>query len=270
MKRRLSILLLLVLSVGLLIPCAGAEEPGGAELMGVGTIPAYVTVSDNEAEQGGEVSVAVSLTRVTFSNLALQIGFDTDALELKAVKMETLKCPLREKSPDGTAMLWSSAGNVTWSGGTIATLTFSVRADARPGEHAITVGHYLGRSDLAKPYEPGIDCNYMLNGLDNRVALKLFFQSGTLTVAEPPCALAAADKGGGTFQVSMTGPSPLDGKLVAAWYAGSGQMKQVRLLEPKGAQDVSFPQAVSGDRVKFMWVTDQYVPRCEAVEKTVT
>ena len=268
MKRWLSILLLLVLSAGLLVPTAWAEEDAdGAELMGASTV---VRIIGGSAEPGGTVSVQVTLPKVSYHNLSLEVGYRSDALEL--TKVETGHRTMQE-SEDYTynpyVLLWNSGneGDVQWQGGAIATLTFRVKPETKPGAYPVTIAPHLeyGAAD-------GTTVNFWMGESSNPKPLfggAYAYQNGDVTVVEPPCAVTAESMTGGGFTVTMTGPD-LDGKLAAAWYTADGQMKQVRLLAPKASQEVGFSQAAKGDLVKFMWLADSYVPRCEAAEKTVT
>lgn len=108
-----------------------------------------VSISGGKAKPGETIEVTLSLSNNKgFSNLALEIGYDSSAMTLTNVTNLVAGAsytanPTITKNPYN--IQWDSASNVNYNGN-LATLTFTISETAQKGNYPITVGYYKGRN----------------------------------------------------------------------------------------------------------------------------
>ncbi|MCH5212063.1 MAG: RICIN domain-containing protein [Oscillospiraceae bacterium] len=163
-------------------PTESTEEPDATEspTKQPATDGPKIDVSTATVSAAGTVDVIVSISENTgFSNLALEIGYDKDALTLESVKSNTdIPCIYTAAQNINTYpynMGWDSTSNTTFNG-MLATLTFSVNKSVKAGTYPVTVSYYKG---VNGNYTDGVDVNYD----ENFNPLNLNYISGAVTIS---------------------------------------------------------------------------------------
>jgi len=152
-----------------------------------GTNPA-VTVQDASGTKGDILEVPVVMSDNTgFSNLGIEITYDTDALKLiGAVPGDTgaVFTGAPEYSVVPYNMSWDSASNVSFNG-VLVTLLFEITAE-NTGEYTVSADYYKGRN---RDYIDGINVNYD----ESYTPLGLSYVSGTVFVSAPTVRIGSVE-----------------------------------------------------------------------------
>jgi len=142
--------------------------------------PAELTVSSVKSREGKTVDVTVSLSNNPgFSNLAIEIGYDSTALTLVGVSENTetgatfTAAEVLETQPFN--MSWNSVKNNTFNG-ELVTLTFEISENAPSGDYPITIDYYKG---VNGDYVDGDDANYD----ENFAPVSLKYTNGAISVS---------------------------------------------------------------------------------------
>lgn len=140
-----------------------------------------VKTGSTETAPGETIEIPITISGNTgFSNLAIEIDYDSDALTLTAVNAGSGISAAMTAAPSFSQkpynIQWDSAGNVTFNG-TLATLVFKV-SNTASGSSDITVDYYKGRDGNNVP---GEDVNYD----ESYNALDISYISGAVTVDNP-------------------------------------------------------------------------------------
>ena len=137
-----------------------------------------VSVGNVTAKPGDTVKIPVKLEQeILFSDISIEIGYDSSALELAGVEenngIGASFTKAQNLSTNPYNMNWASASNITY-GGSLAMLIFNVKTD-KAGIYPITVDYYKGRNGN---YTDGKNVNY-----DEQFnALNLIYTPGSVTV----------------------------------------------------------------------------------------
>ena len=143
-----------------------------------------VSVSNIGTKAGKQIKVTLNLKNCPgFSNLALEIGYDKNIMELKGVTNLVPGASFTEGRAitlNPYNMQWDSASDITYNGD-IAVLTFAVKEDAPDGVYPITVDYYKGRNG---DNVDGESVNYRENPSDitKFIPINLSYASGDVTV----------------------------------------------------------------------------------------
>lgn len=169
---------------------------------------AVVEVSASSVSPGGTTEVTVSLSGCKgFSNLGIQIGYDSNALTLISAENNSSVGATYTAAQQITAspynMSWNSATSNNTFNGALATLTFKAKDNAAEGKYPITVSYYTGRDG---DYIDGESVNY---DIDHK-PLNLSYTDGAITVSEH---IPGDINGDGTV-------SDWDGTLLLRYLAG--------------------------------------------------
>ena len=264
MKRRiLSVLLLLCVLSCLALPVS-AETPEVVVRMGDALAYAGDTV---------EVPIYVDIPKgASLIAVSIVISYPGDALTLTAAQMNTTKLLAELQDPESVVPLAGEGREgeceyvIAATGASpikgertiqLATLTFRLNDDVRPGTYALTLTQYGGR-DGGDDFD-GFTYTY---ADDRPVGIVPDLQPGTVTVGHPIEAVPAASGTG--YDVTLHGTVNSGDLLIAALYSEKGQMKSVRVLSAAAElSGLAFSKTgAEGDYVRFLWVTSDYAPRC--------
>ncbi|MBR0365879.1 MAG: hypothetical protein IJH94_03645 [Clostridia bacterium] len=149
-------------------------------LCGLNVSAAAVTVSAGNVscDAGGSVSIPITLSGNTgFSNLGIEVEYDSSALTLKKVAAGSTGATYtaaQSITANPYNMGWDSTSNNTFNG-TLATLEFDV-SNAASGSYTIRISYYKGRDGS---YEDGSDVNYD----ENFAPLDITYENGSVSVS---------------------------------------------------------------------------------------
>ena len=236
-----------------------------------------VTAGTASGREGKTVQIPITLSDNSgFSNLAIEIGYDSTALRLKDVSQNERVGATFTKAPDFTVnpynMSWDSASNTSFSG-TLVTLTFDIIA-VKAGTYPITVDYYKGRSGN---YTDGNNVNYD----EDFNPLGLEYLNGSVTVISTGTSSGggggggggsasggSGSSGGGSMSVSgiSLGLSMSEeiGTVYAAIYDSADKLLFLKEYEARDVVNVTFDTVITGSYVKIMWWKDEMKPMCEA------
>ena len=208
-----------------------------------------VSVGSASGNAGDTVYVPVLLSGNTgFSNLNLQISYDTSKLSLKSVQAEEFGALYTQGVGMDTGvynMSWDSADNIAYNG-TIATLVFEVKtlSDRTP----IGVSFYTGRSGS---YVDGFDVNYT----ENYEPLNLWYMSGDIRPDLEAITIHHLSTGEPLgFSVQLTSEHEIGGVIVAAVYDCDGKLCGLKLRKAAENTEFEFEQPMDGQRLVVMWL----------------
>ena len=259
MKRRIlaSLLLLAILFSGI-CPQTFAEDAAQP----------VIRVESVSADAGDTVQLDVLTDgEISFGNLSLEFGYNSNYLELTEVSMETLgdaqTITSRTLDVNPYVVIWFSGENVDCTG-KIAALTFRVKNTAPTGDYEVSVDYYKGPADGYTGHD-GTDVNFHVIG-NQTTPLGLAYESGTVSVTNETA--VRLSQSGETFSATLTGLE-ISGTLMAVRYDSGGKMLEVRLKEAAETVDFDFPKAETGDTVKCMWLTSGFLPVCDCGSCTV-
>lgn len=219
-----------------------------------------ISADNVTANPGDMVEVPIKIEQeINFADLSIEIGYDSNALELVGVEENTeigaafTKAQFLNTNPYN--MNWASAVNTTYSG-TLVTLSFKVKTK-KAGIYPISVDFYKGRNG---DYSDGSDINYD----ENLEPINLLYSSGSVTVK------SSGESSGGSmvvsgisFTVKLAGDTNI-GNIYAAIYDASGRLKNLKQYPAADSVKIEFDAGVTGAYVKIMWWDNNMKPMCEA------
>ena len=219
-----------------------------------------ISADNLTAKCGDTVKFPIRIEQeIGFSDLSIEIGYDSDALELaeveenKGIGATFTKAEFLNTNPYN--MNWASTANTKYSG-TLVTLYFKVKTK-KPGIYPISVDFYKGRDGN---YTDGNDVNYD----ENFEAINLLYSSGSITV------ISSGESSGGSmvvsgisFTVKLAGDTSI-GNVYAAIYDASGRLKNLKQYPAADSVKIEFDAGVTGSYVKIMWWDDNMKPMCKA------
>lgn len=241
MKKRLARWLLCAC---LLLGCMGSAFAKDAPCIYAGNV---------YGSAGSTVEVPVFLSGCGgFADLAIEIGYDADAMTLVGVADRTPEGALcvtsQYFSANPYSLHWMSAENVRYNG-VLAILTFRLGADAS-GEYAVTVSAYRGRNG---DFQDGVDVNY-----DEKFQpLGLQYEGGVVEAGAESARTVRVCVG--ERQVELAAAHPLCGEILIAVYQSSGQLAAV-YVRP-AAESVLLPEHLDGETAAVFWL-DRGLPVC--------
>lgn len=163
-------------------PSSGSGGGGGGNGEAV-TDKATATISSASGYPGENVIVTLDLlNNVGFANIGLEISYDSSVLTLLSVSENSgvgaTFTPAQSISTNPYNIGWDSVSNVGYNGN-LATFTFKIADDAKPGIYPVNLSYYKGRNGN---YTDGYDVNY-----DNdENPLGLCYISGSVNVSYAP------------------------------------------------------------------------------------
>ena len=226
-----------------------------------GTTPS-VSVGNASGVVGDLIEIPVVLSENSgFSNLAVEIGYDSTVLALKSVAATSGIGATCTQAPSLTVnpynMSWDSATDTTFNG-VLAVLSFEIIAD-KAGKYPVTVDYYKGRNGN---YVDGNNVNYD----ENFEPLGLVYISGNVTVnsSDNDDSMSVS---GISFDLTLNDDSP-EGTVYAAIYASDGSLNALKQYPAAKVVNVAFDAGVTGAYIKIMWWNDSLKPMCKV--KTIT
>lgn len=222
-----------------------------------------VTVGSDSANAGETVEIPIVLSGNTgFSNLAIEIGYNSDVMTLTNAASPVSGASFTT-APDFTAnpynMQWDSASDVTYNG-TLAVLTFQIKANAANGTYPVTVNFYKGRDGNNVD---GDDVNYKAN----YDPLVLTYKNGSIIVGkqrEPGIEIVNADTQNLSFSIRLSADKYI-GDIWTGLYDDSGRVVSVKKYSAAENVNISFEKGISGAYVKIMWWESSSLrPLCNA------
>ncbi|MBO4897143.1 MAG: hypothetical protein J5590_02440 [Clostridia bacterium] len=214
-----------------------------------------ISIGTISCEIGEMVSVPVEISGNTgFSNLGIEIGYDSSSLILKSVtpgNVGATYTAAQSMSENPYNMIWDSAtSNITFNG-TLATLTFEVFQDAAPGNYPITVSFYKGRDG---DYIDGTDVNY--DG--NYEPLSIAYNNGLLKVKDSEnknSITVSKVQTGSTLNVkaNLESDESVNGMVIAALFDLNGRLIKVKSCEAESEVDFSFSNTKDAAFVRVFW-----------------
>lgn len=212
------------------------------------------------ANPGDTVKIPIRLEQeIGFSDLSIEISYDSDALELidveenKEIGATFTKAQFINTNPYN--MNWASTVNTTYAG-TLVTLSFTVKT-RKSGVYPITVDFYKGRNGN---YADGVDINYD----ENFDPINILYSSGSITVKS-----GGGSSGGSmivsgiSFSVKLSGDTSV-GDVYAAIYDTNGKLKNLKQYPAADIVKIEFDAGITGAYVKIMWWDNNMKPMCEA------
>ena len=208
-----------------------------------------VLVNDVCAKAGGTVEVTVSLdSEVDFSNVGIEIGYDSNAFTLVKVTAEDFGATCIEAqtySKNPYNITWNSSDS-TRAHDILAVFTFEVSKDAKNMVYPITVEYYKGRNGN---YIDGEDVNYDAA----EKPLNLSYQNGSITVKSEKDRMFVTDisfENGVSFSVDVTS-SERGGYVLAVLYDSKGAVASKKICTANEVSAFSFTE--KGSLIKIMW-----------------
>lgn len=215
--------------------------------------PMMISLSDVYASYGDKISVPIALSgNKGFSNLNIQIRYDTSVLSLNSVNSADTDAmfTLGPNINSGLCnMSWNSAKNIMFNG-TIATLEFEITDHDFSGRSPISISFYTG---LSGDYIDGVDVNYD----QSYSPLELVYTSGS--VAEPMLSnrtnIVNIDKTNGIkFCAELSSVEPIAGTVAAAIYDYQGKLIGIQLYNASDKLDISFTNTDNASSILVMWL----------------
>ena len=193
---------------------------------------------------------------IAFSDISIEIGYDSDALELTGIEENSSIGASFTKAQNLSVnpynMNWASPVNITYSG-TLATLVFNVKTD-KAGIYPITVDYYKGRNGN---YIDGKNINY-----DEQFnALNLIYTPGSVTV-ETENKIIVTDK---FFTMNLKGNTNA-GKVYISYYDNSNNLLLIKTYTAREYINFETSVPLATYYAKVMWWNNT-IPMCK--EETV-
>ncbi len=217
-----------------------------------------ISAGNVTANCGDTVKVPIGIEQeINFSDLSIEIGYDSEALELvgveenKGVGATFTKAQFLNTNPYN--MNWANTVNTKYSG-TLVTLSFKVNTK-KAGIYPISVDFYKGRNG---DYSDGSDINYD----ENLEPINLLYSSGSITVKSSGSSGGSMVVSGISFGVKLAGDTSV-GNVYAAIYDASGRMKDLKQYPAADSVKIEFDAGVTGAYVKIMWWGDNMKPMCD-------
>ena len=214
-----------------------------------------VSAGNVSCDAGGSVSIPITLSGNTgFSNLGIEVEYDSSALTLKKVAAGSTGATYtaaQSITANPYNMGWDSTSNNTFNG-TLATLEFEIAGNAAPGNYPITVSYYKGRNGN---YEDGSDVNYD----ESFAPLNLSYVGGYVTVsggAVSGKSIAVGDvqnDGNLSFEASLTSDESITGIVIAAIYDADSTLIAVKQYRAAAENRFSFSDIQNAATVKVFW-----------------
>ncbi|MCH5212062.1 MAG: hypothetical protein J1G06_03525 [Oscillospiraceae bacterium] len=233
-----------------------------------------IQVGTGSCTAGKSISIPLTIENNTgFSNLGIEIEYDSDVLSLEGVSPGTTGAvftPAQELTANPYNMSWDSTTNAVFNG-TLAILEFSVLSSAEAGSYPIKISYYKGR-DLN--YTDGVDVNYD----ENFNPLNLSYVDGYITVSptistpvptilptlepvtENGIEIKNLDLGSIIqFTVKLNSVEAVSGQIISALYDDSGKLISVQISDTanfddyRNEFDFAFGNAEHSKYIKVMW-----------------
>ncbi|MBE7024218.1 MAG: hypothetical protein E7412_07130 [Ruminococcaceae bacterium] len=234
MSKRLTSLLLFIISVSMLVlPVCAEEAP-------------TVAVSSATAKTGEKFEVYITLTGNTdFADLSIEIDYDSKALDLVGVSRNTNFSAICTTAESLAVVPY----NFTWNNyniggcdfnGTLATLTFRVLTETS-GTYPINVDFYKG---IYGTYTDGKSVNFNAN----KEPLNLEYSSGKVTVTSEN--KLDVNLNGNT--ISLSSEHEVSGIVVTAFYDSSERLLSLKSY-PAATEINATETNSSASFAKVMW-----------------
>lgn len=233
-----------------------------------------IQAGDGSCNAGETISIPLIIENNTgFSNLGIEIKYDSDALSLQGVSSGNTGAVFtsaQELTANPYNMGWDSTTNTVFDG-VLATLKFSVLPSASAGTYPIEISYYRGR-DLN--YTDGVDVNYD----ENFNPLNLSYIDGYITVSptiytpaptilptsepvtENSIEIKNLDLGSIIqFTVRLNSDEVVSGQIVSGVYDDSGKLISVKISDTanfddyRNEFDFAFGNSEHGKYIKVMW-----------------